>query len=180
MLWFGLTQVQEARAGFDACTRLGGKLFLFQFKASAHTMRSGARRFHANHNQMENLRNHCTVARSVFYVFPMVGTTLELARNPDIVGQSMILDVNNIPPLNLPLTRKGTPRVSGCHYVDIFSSSNYGVIHSDPVEVKLIDASTFVQDGLDSSDGIQFRKDFQSFYDFARKLGRKSVAAIVL
>lgn len=34
LLWFGLTQKQEACAGFDACTRLGGRLLVFQFKAS--------------------------------------------------------------------------------------------------------------------------------------------------
>jgi hypothetical protein len=55
MTWFGLTQREEARAGFDACTTLNGRLFVFQFKASNITTNRGARRFTAPHNQMEKL-----------------------------------------------------------------------------------------------------------------------------
>ena len=51
MIWFGLTQKQEARAGFDACTRLGGRLILLQFKASNYVLRNGYRRFIFKHNQ---------------------------------------------------------------------------------------------------------------------------------
>ena len=29
--WFGLTQRQEAKAGFDACGKLGGRLLILQF-----------------------------------------------------------------------------------------------------------------------------------------------------
>jgi hypothetical protein len=56
LLWFGLTQKQEARMGFDACTRLRGRLLIFQFKASNFSVKGG-RRFYAHHEQMENLRN---------------------------------------------------------------------------------------------------------------------------
>ena len=44
MIWFGLTQDQEARAGFDACTRLNGRILILQFKASNKFVR-GARQF---------------------------------------------------------------------------------------------------------------------------------------
>lgn len=45
-IWFGLTQKQEAVAGFDLCTRMCGRLVLFQFKASDYLLeRTGDRRF---------------------------------------------------------------------------------------------------------------------------------------
>ena len=45
VLWFGLTQAQERTAGFDACTKIGGRLFQFQFKASNQVLANGVRRF---------------------------------------------------------------------------------------------------------------------------------------
>jgi len=42
--WFGLTQRQEARAGFDVASRIGGRLLILQFKASNEVLRSGARK----------------------------------------------------------------------------------------------------------------------------------------
>ena len=89
--------MQEARAGFDACTRLGGRLFIFQFKASAYVLRSGARQFVAERDQMQQLRNRCNANRAIFYVFPMIGTTLELANNPDLIGNTWLLDVTELP-----------------------------------------------------------------------------------
>src|SRR5437868_9780797 len=65
VIWFGLTQKQEAQAGFDAATRIGGRLLLLQFKASSHNvMIPGplgglARRFRAKHDQMVRLRQQC-------------------------------------------------------------------------------------------------------------------------
>lgn len=57
ILWFGLTQKQEAKAGFDACTKLGGRLLIFQFKASNRLLRSNERVFLVPHDQLEALRN---------------------------------------------------------------------------------------------------------------------------
>src|SRR5262245_19171201 len=83
-IWFGLTQKQEAKYGFDACTKAAGRLFIFQFKASNTMQKSTkARRFLASHAQMQKLQKQCKRKRSVFYVFPMVGTTLELVKAPD-------------------------------------------------------------------------------------------------
>jgi hypothetical protein len=42
IIWFGLTQRQEAQAGFDACTKVGGLLFSF---SSKHQTRMCARLF---------------------------------------------------------------------------------------------------------------------------------------
>ena len=50
VLWFGLTQKQEARLGFDAWTRMGGRLLVFQFKASNDTLSSGRRRSAGSHS----------------------------------------------------------------------------------------------------------------------------------
>lgn len=66
LLWFGLTQRQEARWGFDACTRLGGRLL--QFKASNRMLRNGARRFQLSHRQLTALQRLAgSYVRTVFY-----------------------------------------------------------------------------------------------------------------
>ena len=57
IFWFGLTQKQEAKAGFDACTKLGGRLLVFQFKASNRLLKSKERVFLAPHDQLAALRN---------------------------------------------------------------------------------------------------------------------------
>src|SRR5215218_1498773 len=76
ILWFGLTQRQEARAGYDAYAQVGGQLIALQFKASTYVLRSGARRFHAPHHQLDALRRlGLKRQNSVFYVFPGLGST---------------------------------------------------------------------------------------------------------
>src|SRR5262245_32723891 len=76
VLWFGLTQKQEAEAGFDACTKIGGRVIIFQFKAPFQKI-GGGRRFSAQHDQMMNLKKICKERFSVFYAFPLIGTTDE-------------------------------------------------------------------------------------------------------
>jgi hypothetical protein len=176
VIWFGLTQRQEAQAGFDACTKVGGKLFLFQFKASSHSVK-GARRFHAPHEQMENLRKRCSVPRSVFYALPLVGTTHELSSNPDVLNQTKLLDVAAIPALSPPTTSWGTPRKNKVHYIDVYSA--VAVIHSDPVEVPIIDAGIFISQGLLDTRGLSFRQNFEEFFAFTRLLGRNSAGVVV-
>ena len=75
LIWFGLTQRQDAKFGFDACTKLGGRLLILQFKASNYVLRSKDRRFYAPHIQMMRLPCLESAQRSIFYVLPMVGTT---------------------------------------------------------------------------------------------------------
>lgn len=178
IIWFGLTQKQEARAGFDACTKLRGRLILFQFKASSYVLQTGARRFTAKHDQMNNLIARCGSTRSVFYVFPLIGTTHELKANSNLVTQSRLLDVTRIPSLGVPLTNKGTPRKNRCHYIDVFPT-NRAVIHSDPVEVPLIPTIT-IAESFSERIGMDFRGDFDRFLEFTRLFTRtRSVAGII-
>jgi hypothetical protein len=136
-IWFGLTQRQEARAGFDLATRLGGRLLLCQVKASDQVLRSGARRFVAEHDQMQRLRDRVRRTRSIFYLFPAVGRTTEIC-GPDCFSScSRLLDVAQLPArIPSPTTRAGTRRKNGCHYVDVLS--NIATIHSDPFDVPLL------------------------------------------
>lgn len=181
-LWFGLTQKQEARAGFDACTRLGGKLFIFQFKASAYILRGGARRFVAEHDQMQNLIDRCRAYdRSVFYVFPMTGTTSELTNNPDLMTNTWLLDVSLLPAtIPPPSTKKGTARKNRIHYVDVIPPT--ARIHSEPFDVKLLSTSVFGGELLRTADGLNpiLGDNFDRFYEFTRYLLRTSKGAVIL
>lgn len=133
LIWFGLTQKQEANAGFDVYTKIGGRILIFQFKASNVLVKDGWRRFQADHTQMENLRKLCkNYQRSVFYVFPLLGTTYELSINPDLISQTSLLDVDKLPVLAPPVTKRGDPRKNNKHYVDVIPER--AVIHSEPIE----------------------------------------------
>jgi hypothetical protein len=149
-LWFGLTQTQEKIAGVDACTKIGGRLFLFQFKASNQVLVDGARRFYAQHHQMVSLQQRCRNGRSVFYVFPDFGTTQELRSiNYDFIGNCKLLDVMDIPPgIAEPTTRQGNKRKKGHHHVNV--AGNKATIHSKPVEVALVDFRDLANDLLES------------------------------
>lgn len=179
LIWFGLTQKQEARAGFDACTKLGGRLILFQFKASNHTMRTGARRFVASHSQMEALRERCRSTRSVFYAFPLIGTTHELTTKRDLLSHTWLLDVRALRTLPAPTGRSGGLRKNGAHYIHVMPRR--AIICSDPIEVPLIQASTFVEEDFPGTDGFQwqFEQNFPAFWDFANLLRRNAAALIV-
>lgn len=139
VLWFGPTQKQEARLGFDAATRLGGKVLLFQFKASRHVLRTGERRFHAPHQQMLDLQHLCqNQSRSVFYVFPTFGTTAELLKSPSVLHNTLLMDVGSLPAIIPPPTKRdGTMRASGDHLVDVDQKRRIATIHSDPFKVPL-------------------------------------------
>ncbi len=180
LIWFGLTQKQEARAGFDACTRFGGRLMIFQFKASSWNVR-GARRFIARHDQMQNLMNRVRYfQRSVFYVFPLVGTTYELRQcNWDILSNAWFLDVATIPPLAPPTTQWGTPRVNRAHYIDVIPP--IAIIRSDPVNIKLINAMEFLSQGAPGVEGIQslFKRE-NDFEEFCRCFGKNTYGAVLL
>ncbi|OIQ60534.1 hypothetical protein MTIN_18810 [Moorella thermoacetica] len=181
LIWFGLTQKQEAKAGFDACTRVNGRLMIFQFKASNMNIRGG-RRFNAPHNQMQNLINRVRhFQRSVFYVFPLIGTTYELEyNNGDILSNTWLLDVATIPPLPLPTTRRGTPRSKGIHYIDVIPPK--AIIHSEPVEVNLINAAEFLSQGAPGVDGIQnlFVREDHDFEEYHLIFRKNTCGAILL
>jgi hypothetical protein len=180
VLWFGLTQRQEAEAGFDTCTRLGGRLLLFQFKASNTTLRSGKRRFVLQHDQLMNLIYRVKgFQRSVFYVFPLVGNTLELSRNANVVGQSWLLDVARLPAIDSPTTGKGTPRRTHCHYADV--APGIVTLHSKPMEFQLISAITLLERGFSGADGIMMAfRNFADFWEFRQNLLPNSAGAVII
>lgn len=137
IIWFGLTQRQEARLGFDLATRVGGRILLLQFKASNKVLRNGRRRFFAPHVQMQNLRNLCRGQRAIYYVLPNIGVSSDLATNPCILPQSWFLDVQSLPqPLPQATTNslRGAPhaRKSGNHYIDLDVANHQAIIHSEP------------------------------------------------
>ncbi len=130
LLWFGLTQKQEARAGFDACTKLGGRLLVFQFKASNRQLQNGMRRFLLPHGQLEALQRLAQYRPShhfVFVAFPLVGTTSELQRYPDLLEATWLLNVASPSLKNMqPPSRR-----NGCHNVYVAPGSI--VLRSEPV-----------------------------------------------
>ncbi len=181
IIWFGLTQEQEAKLGFDACTKAGGRLFIFQFKASNTILKSGARRFVASHQQMTTLQAQCQAKRSVFYVFPGVGTTMELMTNPDLLVSSWLLDVDGLPkPMPAPTKKDGTLRKSGAHYVDV--QPNVATIHSEPREAKLVPPRTLAETQLENEPGVlpELGRNFEQFWEGRRLFTRNSAAMVLL
>lgn len=156
--WFGLTQAQEARRGYDVATRLQGRLFLFQLKASNTVVRGGYRRFSLPHTQyqvLSGLTRRYRIRRSVFYALPLVGTTLELASSGGaVLSQTELIDVSGIPPLAAPTKSWGGVRRSGLHYA--YLKPPDATIESEPVTVTSTSASELVE-GLrqaPASDGM--------------------------
>lgn len=171
LLWFGLTQKQEAQAGFDACTKLGGRLLIFQFKASNRVLNSGDRVFLAPHDQLTALlRQVKSSQRSVFYAFPLVGNTVELKKNPDLLSQTWLVDVAALPSLGPPTKSDGTLRKNGCH--NVYVAPGRAIFHSDPIEVEATQFGRFVREGFPRADGINwvFNQHFGSFWEFAQNL----------
>ncbi len=141
-MWFGLTQQQEARWGFDAGVKLGARLLLFQFKASNQDVSSKrkpsqkVRQFRVPHDQLVRLQALVKSPRSAFFVFPLVGTTAEVqAAKGDILRSTWVLDINTLGAIKPPTTSAGTLRKNGVHYADV--EPQIVTIHSDPVEGEL-------------------------------------------
>ncbi len=146
IVWFGLTQKQEARAGFDACTRLGAKLVVLQFKASNKVkVSTGARQFKVKHDQLERLKalaQRCVgPGRGVFYVFPTIGNTQELSMmNGNWLDNTQYVDVSTLPSgLATPTRHDGNLRRTGVHYVDLVPGT--ATFHSKPIEVPSLPGS---------------------------------------
>ncbi|GAA4785819.1 hypothetical protein [Lysobacter hankyongensis] len=182
VLWFGLTQKQEARAGFDACAKIGAKLLLLQFKASNHYVGS-AHRFHGPHHQMQALRDRVRSKRLVYYVFPAVGSTHHLKGPNSIVKGVQFLDVASLPAIiPVPLANgRRTPRVNMRHYIDVYTG--HAVIHSDPFQVRLESPEGLFTDlePIKVSLADEFEGNFRSFWRFiseVRQRGMYGVAAV--
>jgi hypothetical protein len=181
ILWFGLTQKQEAAAGFDAAIKVGGRLLLFQFKASDYVLKSTDRCFHLSHHQLAALQKRAAKRpRSVFYAFPLIGNTVELSKAPSLLPNVGLLDVATLPAINRPTTRYGTPRKTQVHYADVRPWTV--TIHSEPVQSRLEPAMELAAGGFQGGDGLS-RPGFERFGDFwrfGRALGGTAAAAIVL
>ena len=176
--WFGLTQKQEAEAGFDACAKLGGRLVLLQFKASSHQTKAG-RRFNLPHDQLVALAKRCSgFPRSVLYVFPLIGTTSELQGAHDFLSNTWFLDVSALLSLGAPTRIDGALRKTGVHYCDV--TPGLAVIHSEPTTVTLRRWATLTK-GIQEVESPPFlRPDgFDVFWRSVRPLIRHSVAAIL-
>ncbi|MGB5909060.1 MAG: hypothetical protein WBG87_16740 [Stenotrophomonas maltophilia] len=180
ILWFGLTQKQEAKAGFDACTKLAGRLLIFQFKASNRLLKSNERVFLAPHDQLDALRNQVKASsRSVFYAFPLVGSTSELKKNPDLLSQTWLVDVASLSSIGLPTKSDGTLRKNGCH--NVYVTPKKAVFHSEPVSAEAMSFGSFIETGFPGADGIDrvFARDFERFWDFARNLSSGARAMVL-
>lgn len=178
VFWFGLTQKQEARAGFDAAVRTGGRLFIFQFKASAKIV-TGGRRFQAPHSQMTNLIQRCRSPRSVFYVLPDLGTTLDIANDIDLLDRTWLLDADDLRDVAPPVTPWNTPRKNGAHYFDLAAPLVH--IHDPLYEKKVFAASALPrleeESGLTSA--LLGEIGFDDFWS-ARARFTGTVAALVV
>ena len=169
LFWFGLTQKQEARAGFDACAKLGGRLLVFQFKASNRVLKSGKRVFLAPHDQLDALRKQAKGShRSVFYAFPLVGNTLELKNTPDLVSQTWLVDAASLGTIGAPTKADKTLRKNGCHNVYVTAGS--AEFHSEPVTTEANSLRQLLEHGFPGADGIgwSFEERFESFWEFAK------------
>ena len=181
VFWFGLTQTQEAKAGFDAATRLGKRLLLFQVKASNHIVK-GRRRFKAQHHQMQALQKRIRGAtRSVFYVLPNIGDTSELGPKKRILDSTWLLDVATLKnPFPAPTIRKSTKlRKSALHYIDIDPPK--AIIHSEPVEAQLLSALTFASDRSLGADGVGWAFDgsFEQFQEVRTLMARGGFGLVI-
>ena len=134
--WCGLTQQQEKRLGFDVAGMRGGRLLIYQFKASNQFAANGLRRFRAPHHQLVNLRKLATGPDQVFYVFPEIGTSAELVAAGSITSKAWLCDVWSPMLKSLgPSHRKG-----GEHYVDLDPAKLQCTWHSDVAEVPVVTA----------------------------------------
>jgi len=183
IFWFGLTQKQEAQAGFDVCTKLSGTLVLFQIKASRVILKNGARRFQAPHDQMQTLRNQVKSNRKIFYVFPSAGTTIEVC-SPDCFSHcSQLLDVSFLPSkIPLPLAKgKTTPRARGVHYVDV--TPGLAKIHSEPFRIKLIPVAQLASIAEELSfipANNHAQHEFDTFWEAISSISRESLYGAVI
>lgn len=171
-LWFGLTQAQEARAGFDAASRLGnGRILLLQFKAGRRLQKGGIR-FHAAHQQLQALQGRIrNQRRLLFYVLPEVTRTRELnARGTWVAESAWFLDIGAIPPLAAPT------RSSQQHHLTLHPRTSMVTITSDPVDVHVTRGSDLVDINGELSLGGKY-ETFEKFWSYAGLLGRGAVAA---
>ena len=164
-------------------------------KASMHVLKSGERQFKAPHDQLENLRKLTVQAggtirkECIYYAFPVIGTPAELSTYPNVLANTWLCDVADIPALGAPTTSSGSLRQDGNHYVNVcpgsapLDSSKPGMatFHSDPVEVALINGEklTYLITRNDASRGlleIMTHNQFRDFWELCQHFHRKTFA----
>jgi hypothetical protein len=112
-------------------------------------------------------------------VFPFIGTTLELSKNPYLIPQCGLLDVSKVPKIKPPTTSSGSVRKNRIHYADVLNRTV--TIHSDPISVELESAEELAIEGFVGSDGVNHLfENFNIFWEFCHELHPRSAAAIVL
>lgn len=167
--WFGLTQAQEATAGWDVAGQVAGRWLRFQLKASNRLLSTGARRFQAKHAQLDDLRDRAPVPGRVFYALPMIGTTAELtAVKFNLLASMRLVDVNDLHGVGPPTKASGALRKSESHYVDLHPSGAYVVFHSEPVIAPTVDTREFggylertaQTADEEAAEGVELSRDF--------------------
>ena len=165
-VWWGLTQRQERQYGFDAATMVGSRYVIFQFKMLKRTnteARYGELRYQAEHFQMVDLRRRAKRNGAVFYVLPTIETMAELLRNSDLIQQSWLLDVAQLPdPIQQPSGVYNIANRRGVPPHRIYLTPPTGVVHSEPMDVKVKgfkDVFKPEQDKSDASPEFGFSAD---------------------
>ena len=201
LLWFGLTQQQEARAGYDIATRVGKALFVVQMKASNHLLKTEPkeRRFKVPHEQLECMLKLTPggapfPSGSVFYAFPVLGKTQDLADYPDVLSNTWLCDVAGLKSVTVPTTKTGSVRKDGCHYVNVSpgappisksATSGTAVFHSEPVTVITQRGDAFASELMESklSSGlleVMTSNDFRDFWKLCELFHRKAFGVVLV
>lgn len=172
--WFGLTQKQEARAGFDASMRLGGgRLLVLQFKAGAR-LKSVLVKYLGSHRQLLALQR---LSRrrpgEVFYVLPEVTETLQLASGTEsVLARTWLLDVASIPIIRAP------SRKSGYHLIYL-DKGGLVEIKSDPVEVQAVRVEDLGLAKEVANREQSVERYFDEFWEQASALGKGAVGLVL-
>jgi hypothetical protein len=196
LLWFGLTQKQEANLGFDIATKIGAGLYIIQMKASATLLKSNERQFKVPHDQLTQLLSLTTGGGGlipkgcIFYAFPTIGTVSELKLHTNILVNTWLCDVADIPPLGQPLKANGQLRKDGNHYANVsfgvapISTTRPGLVtfHSKPTEVSMTSGGTFAADYLSVNKGLlecMTANSFQEFWQLCESFERKAFGLVM-
>ena len=108
--------------------------------------------------------------RSVFYAFPLIGNTQELRRSTNLLNETWLLDVSDLPTLRAPTKKDGTFRRNRRHNAYVLPQSV--TIRSDPVEAPLIPMGKFVTNSFPGMDGVSYTEpdSFVRFWDMTPEL----------
>lgn len=180
-IWFGLTQKQERRAGFDLMTNMNGRPVFLQFKASNHFVKGKSKRFITHHHQLQALIDRSRPGRDIYYVLPEIGTTHEIASNlPNLLRTCWLLNVSSLPkPFPAATGRGGRARKSQVHYIDLDLTNKLVTIHSNPVRLAGTNFLEVVR-GVSEISAYETFATFQDFEEFSEPFKRNAACILVL